>query len=31
MYNYAKQAYAKFGVDTEKALELLKDVTVSVH
>ncbi len=31
MYNYAKQAYAKFGVDTEKALASLKDVTVSVH
>ena len=31
MYNYAKEAYLKLGVDTEKALETLKDVTVSVH
>ena len=31
MYNYAKEAYAKFGVDTEKALAALKDVTISVH
>ena len=30
MYNYAKEAYQKFGVDTEKALEILKGVTVSV-
>ena len=22
MYNYAKEAYQKFGVDTEKALEI---------
>lgn len=31
MYNYAKEAYAKLGVDTEKALEALKNATVSVH
>ncbi|MBQ8836370.1 MAG: L-rhamnose isomerase [Clostridia bacterium] len=31
MYNYAKEYYKKFGVDTEKALEILKNATVSVH
>ncbi len=31
MYNDAKEAYAKLGVDTEKAIERLKNVTVSVH
>ena len=31
MYNYAKETYKSFGVDTEKALETLKNVTVSVH
>ena len=30
-YNEAKEIYAKLGVDTEKALETLKNVTVSVH
>ena len=30
-YDYAKQAYALIGVDTEKALNTLKNVTVSVH
>ena len=31
MYNYAKEYYKKYGVDTEKALETLKNTTVSVH
>lgn len=31
MYNYAKECYAAIGVDTEKILETLKNVTVSVH
>lgn len=30
-YSEAKEIYAKLGVDTEKALETLKGVTVSVH
>ena len=30
-YNEAKEIYANLGVDTEKALETLKNVTVSVH
>ena len=30
-YDEAKKIYEKYGVDTDKALELLKDVTVSVH
>ncbi len=30
-YEEAKKIYAGFGVDTEKALETLKNVTVSVH
>lgn len=30
-YSEAKEIYAKLGVDTEKALETLKNVTVSVH
>ena len=30
-YELAKQAYAKLGVDTDKAIQTLKDVTVSVH
>ncbi len=31
MFNYAKEAYARLGVDVEKALATLKDTTVSVH
>ncbi len=31
MYSYAKEAYKKLGVDTERALELLKRTPVSVH
>lgn len=31
MYNEAKELYKKIGVDTEKALEKLKNITVSVH
>ena len=30
-YEQAKEMYKALGVDTEKALETLKDVTVSVH
>lgn len=30
-YDEAKKIYAEFGVDTEKALQALKDVCVSVH
>lgn len=30
-YSEAKQIYAGLGVDTDKALEKLKDVTISVH
>ncbi len=30
-YEYAKNTYAKYGIDTEKAMEILKDVPVSIH
>lgn len=30
-YNDAKESYLKYGIDTEKALEKLKDVCISVH
>ena len=30
-YSEAKEIYSKYGVDTDKALEILKDITVSVH
>ena len=30
-YETAKEIYAKYGVDTEKAIERLKDVTISIH
>jgi L-rhamnose isomerase len=30
-YEEAKKIYASYGVDTEKALETLKDVVVSIH
>lgn len=30
-YDQAKEIYAKLGVDTEAAIEKLKDITVSVH
>ena len=30
-YIEAKEIYAKFGVDTEKALQKLKDVCISIH
>ena len=30
-YDEAKKIYAGLGVDTEKALNTLKDVTISVH
>lgn len=31
MYEYAKKAYAAYGVDTEAALTTLKDIPVSIH
>ena len=31
LYNEAKKYYAELGVDTDKAIEKLKDITVSVH
>ena len=30
-YTEAKNIYAQYGVDTEKALNILKDITISVH
>ena len=30
-YEYAKAAYAKYGVDTDKAIEILKNIPVAVH
>ena len=30
-YEYAKQEYAKLGVDTEEALHLLKETPISIH
>lgn len=30
-YDETREKYAKYGVDTERALDILKDVTVSVH
>ncbi|MBQ2793983.1 MAG: L-rhamnose isomerase [Clostridia bacterium] len=30
-YNYAKETYAKYGIDTEKAIAALMNVPVSVH
>ena len=30
-YIEAKEKYAKYGIDTEKALETLKNVSISVH
>ena len=31
MYEIAKQKYAKFGVDVEKAMETLSNVPVAIH
>lgn len=31
MYDYAKKAYAAYGVDTEAAIVKLKDIPVSIH
>lgn len=31
MYESAKEIYAKIGVDTDKALEKLKDIKISIH
>ncbi len=30
-YNYAKKAYSDIGVDTEKAIEALSNVSISIH
>ena len=30
-YTEAKEMYAQYGIDTEKALNILKDITISVH
>ena len=30
-YEYAKALYAKYGVDTDKAIETLKNVPVAIH
>ena len=30
-YDEAKQIYARYGVDTDKALDTLKDITISIH
>lgn len=30
-YENAKGAYAKYGIDTDKAIEKLKSVSVSLH
>ena len=30
-YEYAKSAYAKYGIDTDAAIEKIKDVTVAMH
>ncbi len=30
-YNEAKEIYARYGIDTERAIELLRSATVSVH
>ncbi len=30
-YEYAKKTYSKYGIDTEKAMEILKDVPVAIH
>ena len=31
MYEYAKKKYAEFGVDTDKAMEILKNVPIALH
>ena len=31
MYKIAKEMYAKYGVDTEKAMEMLKNIPISMH
>lgn len=30
-YDEARELYAKYGIDTEKALEKVKNVSISVH
>ncbi|MBQ5443655.1 MAG: L-rhamnose isomerase, partial [Erysipelotrichaceae bacterium] len=30
-YSYAKERYAKKGIDTEKAIETLRNISVSLH
>ena len=31
MYNYAKQKYAKYGIDTELAMETLRQIPIALH
>ena len=31
MYNLAKERYAKYGIDTEAAIETLKSIPVALH
>ena len=31
IYDEAKQQFAQYGVDTEKALEILQNVPISIH
>ena len=31
MYNYAKERYAKYGIDTEAAMEILSKIPVALH
>ena len=31
MYEYAKKKYAEFGIDTDKAMDILKNVPVALH
>ena len=31
IYEQAKQDYAQFGVDTDKAISTLKDIPISIH
>ena len=30
-YNQAKEIYSQIGVDTDKAIEKLKDISISIH
>ena len=31
IYEYAKEVYAKYGIDTEKVMEVLKNKAISIH